>query len=42
MKAYTKTQYGGPEVLKLEEVEQPALKDNQLKISNQMIIGHRF
>lgn len=32
MKAYTKTKYGGPEVLKLEEVEQPALKDNQLKI----------
>ena len=32
MKAYTKTRYGGPEVLKLEEVEQPALKDNQLKI----------
>lgn len=32
MKAYTKTQYGGPEVLKLEEVEQPAWKDNQLKV----------
>lgn len=32
MKAYTKTRYGGPEVLKLEEVEQPVLKDNQLKI----------
>jgi NADPH:quinone reductase-like Zn-dependent oxidoreductase len=32
MKAYTKTRYGGPEVLKLEEVEQPALKDNQIKI----------
>ncbi len=32
MKAYTKTRYGGPEVLKLDEVEQPVLKDNQLKI----------
>lgn len=32
MKAYTKTKYGGPEVLQLEEVEQPALKDNQLKV----------
>lgn len=32
MKAYTKTKYGGPEVLRLEEVEMPALKDNQLKV----------
>jgi len=32
MKAYTKTRYGGPEVLQLEEVELPILKDNQLMI----------
>jgi NADPH:quinone reductase-like Zn-dependent oxidoreductase len=32
MKAYTKTNYGGPEVLKLEEVERPALKENQVLI----------
>lgn len=32
MKAYTKTKYGGPEVLKLEEVEVPTLKDNQLLV----------
>lgn len=32
MKAYTKTKYGGPEVLKLEEVEAPILKENQVMI----------
>lgn len=32
MKAYTKTKYGGPEVLRLEEVEKPSLKDNQVMI----------
>ncbi|MDF3028420.1 MAG: alcohol dehydrogenase [Fluviicola sp.] len=32
MKAYTKTKYGGPEVLRLEEVELPVPKDNQVKI----------
>lgn len=32
MKAYTKTKYGGPEVLQLEEVELPSLKDNQVMI----------
>lgn len=32
MKGYTKTKYGGPEVLRLEEVELPVLKDNQLLV----------
>ncbi len=32
MKAYIKTKYGGPEVLKLEEVEAPILKENQVMI----------
>lgn len=32
MKAYTKTKYGGPEILQLEEVELPTLKDNQLMV----------
>lgn len=32
MKAYTKTKYGGPEVLQLEEVEKPSLKDDQVMI----------
>lgn len=32
MKAFTKTTYGGPEVLKFEEVPLPVLKDNQLMV----------
>lgn len=32
MKAYTKTIYGGPEVLKLEEVERPELKDDHILV----------
>lgn len=32
MKAYTKTKYGGPEVLHLEEVEAPVLKEKELRI----------
>lgn len=32
MKAYTKTKYGGPEVLQLEEVEIPTLKENQVLV----------
>lgn len=32
MKAYTKTKYGGPEVLQLEEVEKPSLKDGHILI----------
>ncbi|WP_341899937.1 NAD(P)-dependent alcohol dehydrogenase [Fluviicola taffensis] len=32
MKAYTKTKYGGPEILRLEEVEMPTLKENQLTV----------
>lgn len=32
MKAFVKTKYGGPEVLKLEEVENPFLKDNQIRV----------
>ena len=28
MKAVTRSKYGGPEILHLEEVEKPALKDN--------------
>lgn len=32
MKAITKYQYGGPEVLQLEEVEKPAIKENHLLI----------
>lgn len=32
MKAYTKTIYGGPEVLKLEEVEKPELKDDHILV----------
>ncbi len=32
MKAFTKTKYGGPEVLQLEEVEKPSLKDEHLLV----------
>lgn len=32
MKAYTKSKYGGPEILQLEEVEKPALKDDHLLV----------
>lgn len=32
MKAFTKTIYGGPEVLRLEEVEKPDLKDGHLLV----------
>ncbi len=32
MKAFTKSRYGGPEILQLEEVEKPALKDGHLLI----------
>jgi NADPH:quinone reductase-like Zn-dependent oxidoreductase len=32
MKAFTKTQYGGPEVLQLEEVEKPSVKDEHILV----------
>jgi len=32
MKAFTKTKYGGPEILQLEEVEKPALKEEHLLV----------
>jgi len=32
MKAFTKTKYGGPEILQLEEVEKPSLKDDRILI----------
>jgi len=32
MKAFTKTKYGGPEILRLEEVELPSLKDGQILV----------
>lgn len=32
MKAFTKSKYGGPEVLQLEEVDKPVLKDNCLLV----------
>lgn len=32
MKAFTKTKYGGPEVLRLEEVEKPALKEGHILV----------
>ena len=32
MKAFTKSKYGGPEVLNLEEVEKPALKDGYILV----------
>jgi len=32
MKAFTKTKYGGPEILKLEEVNMPLLKDDHILV----------
>ena len=32
MKAFTKTKYGGPEILQLEEIEKPSLKDDHVLI----------
>lgn len=32
MKAFTRSKYGGPEVLHLEEVEKPALKDDHILV----------
>lgn len=32
MKAFTKTTYGGPDILQLEEVEKPLLKDNEMLV----------
>ncbi|HZF65944.1 MAG TPA: NAD(P)-dependent alcohol dehydrogenase [Chitinophagaceae bacterium] len=32
MKAFTKTKYGGPEVLQLEEVEKPSVKDEHILV----------
>ena len=32
MKAFTKTRYGGPEILRLEEVEKPVLKDDYVLV----------
>ncbi len=32
MKAFTKTKYGGPEILQLEEVEKPTLKENHILV----------
>jgi NADPH:quinone reductase-like Zn-dependent oxidoreductase len=32
MKAFTKTKYGGPEILQLEEVEKPSLKDGHILV----------
>jgi NADPH:quinone reductase-like Zn-dependent oxidoreductase len=32
MRAFTKTKYGGPEVLQLEEVEKPTLKDEHILV----------
>ncbi|MBD3630813.1 NAD(P)-dependent alcohol dehydrogenase [Cyclobacterium sp.] len=32
MKAFTKTKYGGPEVLQLEEVEMPIIKEGQILV----------
>ncbi|WP_373524026.1 NAD(P)-dependent alcohol dehydrogenase [Aquiflexum sp.] len=32
MKAFTKTKYGGPDVLRLEEVEKPSLKEGHLLV----------
>jgi NADPH:quinone reductase-like Zn-dependent oxidoreductase len=32
MKAFTKTKYGGPEILQFEEVEKPSLKDDHILV----------
>ena len=32
MKAFTKSKYGGPEILQLEEVERPSLKDGHILV----------
>lgn len=32
MKAFIKTEYGGPEILRLEEVEKPSLKDDHMLV----------
>ncbi len=32
MKAYTKSKYGGPKILQLEEVEKPSLKDDHILV----------
>ncbi len=32
MKAFTKSKYGGPEILQLEEVEKTTLKDNHILV----------
>jgi len=32
MKAFTKTKYGGPEILQLEEVEKPSIKDDHILV----------
>ncbi|MTI87509.1 MAG: NAD(P)-dependent alcohol dehydrogenase [Balneolaceae bacterium] len=33
MKAFTKSKYGGPEILQLEDVEKPDLKDNHILVN---------
>jgi NADPH:quinone reductase-like Zn-dependent oxidoreductase len=32
LKAFTKSKYGGPEILQLEEVEKPSLKDEHILV----------
>ena len=32
MKAFTRSKYGGPEILQLEEVEKPSLKDDHILV----------
>ena len=32
MKAFTKTKYGGPEILQLEDVEKPYIKDDHILV----------
>ena len=32
MKAFTKSKYGGPEILRLEEVKEPVLNDNHILV----------